>query len=71
MSKTPHRYHLPDAVEVFVGDQRYFVFLASEIVVIEVRGRTGRSVLRRVTSRRIETAALLRASDKAHELGLH
>jgi hypothetical protein len=42
------------------------VFLDAEIVVQEVAGAGGRNIRRRVTSRRIETAALLQASDKAH-----
>ena len=60
------RYDLTEAIEVYVGDSKYFVFLDAEIVVQEVAGAGGRNIRRRVTSRRIETAALLQASDKAH-----
>lgn len=64
--RTPPRYATADAIEVYVGDRKYFVFLDAEIVVTEVSGHGGKAVLRRVTSRAIETAAILKASDKAN-----
>lgn len=64
--KQPSMYDLKDAVEVWVGESRYFVYLESEIVVQEVSGRGGRRQVRRVTSRRIETEAILKASDKVN-----
>lgn len=65
--RTPPRYDIAKSVQVYVGENKYFVFLESEIVVQEVAGRGGRTVTRRVTSRRIETSAILRACDKVNE----
>ena len=64
--RTPPRYDIASATEVYVGDRKVYVFLGPEVVVQEIAGRNGKRVLRRVTSRSIETSALLRASDKAH-----
>ena len=64
--RTPPRYDISSAIEVYVGDRKLHVFLDAEMVVQEVAGRNGKRVLRRVTSRDVETSALLRASDKAH-----
>lgn len=63
--RNENRYPLHEAIEVSVGFGKYFVFLESEIVVQEVIGKGGKVQRRRVTSRRIETAAILRASDIA------
>lgn len=60
------RYNTADAISVYVGDTQYFVFLADEIVVQDVVGKNGKVQRRRVSSRRIETSAILKASDKAH-----
>lgn len=60
------RYNLADSIEVSVNEQKYFVFLDDEIVVREVKGRNGKTVIRRVTSWDIETTAILRASDAAN-----
>lgn len=62
--RDPPRYDLKDAIEVYVGENKYFVFLGPEVVVQEVMGKGGKMVTRRVSSRRIETSAILRASDK-------
>lgn len=51
--------HVGSATRVMVGDRTYRVWLESETVEV----RTKRGNWRRTTSRRIETAALLRASD--------
>jgi hypothetical protein len=60
------RYDLKGCVEIHMNDRRYYVRLETELVIGEVFARNGRVVLRKVTSREIETSALLRASDKAH-----
>lgn len=60
--RTPPRYDVSKAIEVFVGDTKYFVFLEDEIVVGEVWAKNGKRFLRRVTSWDIETTAILRAS---------
>lgn len=60
------RTDIPAAIEVSVGERNYLVDLSVEGVWQEVRSRSGRLHLRRVASRRIETSALIRASDKAH-----
>jgi hypothetical protein len=57
------RYDLRNAIEVYVGDNKYFAFLKDEIVVQQVRHRYGSTIERRVTSKYIETRALLKASD--------
>lgn len=63
---TKQRYPIKDAIPVMVGENHYFVFLEEEVVVQEIVMRNGRVQRRRVTSRAIETSALLRASDKAN-----
>ncbi len=65
-SKQPPRYDLSGSVQVYVGERRYYAYLESELVVQEVLGARGKVVLRAVTSERIKTSALLRASDKVH-----
>lgn len=60
------RYPIHEAIRVYVGETPYYVFLDQEVVVQEVIMRGGRVQRRRVTSRAIETAALLRASDSKH-----
>ena len=59
--RTVTKPDLTGTVEVFIGDRRYFVNLERELVWIEVRARGGRVVHRLVTSRRIETEAILKA----------
>lgn len=64
--RQPPKYDLDGSVEVRMNDRRYYAWLDSELVVCEVFGRNGKAVLRRVTSRSVETSALLRASDKVN-----
>ena len=61
--KQKSRYNLAESVMVYVGENRYFVFLDSEIGVQEISGAGGKNIRRRVTSKRIETEAILKASD--------
>ena len=57
----------PSTVDVYVGDRRYQVDLASEEVRTQVHvARTGKWHSVRVTSETIKTRALLRASDASH-----
>lgn len=63
MARAEPLYRTADAVEVTVGYRTYFALLDVEVVFQEVRMPGGRVQRRRVTSSRIETAALLRASD--------
>ena len=64
--RQPSRYDLKKSIEVRVKGRAYFVFLDTEIVVQEVWSKGGMRVVRRITSRNIETTALLSASDAAH-----
>jgi hypothetical protein len=64
--RTPPRVDVQNATKVSVGERFYYVFLKSETVFTEVIGRNGKAFMRRVTSRDIETSAILRASDAAH-----
>lgn len=64
--RQPPRYDLTGSVSVYVGDRRYYAYLDSELVVQEVLVAHGKVVLRAVTSERIKTSALLRASDQVH-----
>ena len=64
--RQPPRYDLTGSVEIRMNDRRYYAWLDSELVVGEVFARNGKAVLRKVTSRDVETSVLLRASDKAH-----
>lgn len=66
--RTPPRYDLSGSVEIRMNDRRYCAWLDSELVVGEVFARNGKAILRRVTSRDIETPVLLRASDKFHSI---
>jgi hypothetical protein len=63
----PQGYSVAGMIVVFVGWNRYFVDLMTETVLCEVQARNGRTIYRKVISRRIETACLLRASDRANE----
>ena len=53
-------------IEVWFEDRRYWVHLETETVVAETRFARGKTSLRRVTSKRIISACVLRASDKVH-----
>lgn len=62
-------YQTKDAEEVSIDLQRYYVFVDAQIVVRDVIGKGGKSVLRRVSSPRIELNAILRAEDQIRQRG--
>lgn len=67
MNRKPQGYSVQGLIPVWVGYGRYWVSLSPEYVLGEVNQSNGRTTYRKVTSRRIETAALIRASDKVNQ----